>query len=182
VVSTPYTADAESLFYVGKQGNSSMNSEGTCCNNLFSGFVFQDIRTASPPERKGVYVIRVKQRGVPVTEMMQQVEQIMQRFNWPIVQKKMLNRIKRLQRIGSCPVIYIGSAGTRQESKHTLKGRYSDLAGRHTAMYPIWVLLHFGWDLEYGWIEEENSADLEESLKQKYRRSHKDKLPALVYR
>ena len=159
-----------------------MNSQGTCCDNLFSGFTFQDIRAATPPERKGVYVIRVKQRGEPVAEILQQVGKVIQHLDWPIVGKKMLNRIKRLEEIGSCPVIYIGSAGTLQGSKYTLKGRYHDFAGRHTAMYPLWALLYFGWDLEYGWVEEENSPGLEESLKHRYRESHRGKLPALVYR
>jgi hypothetical protein len=159
-----------------------MNSQGTCCDNLFSDFTFQDIRAATPPEIKGVYIIRVKQRGKPVAKLLQQVGKVIQHLDWPIVGKKMLNRIKRLERIGSCPVIYIGSAGTQQGSKHTLKGRYSDFAGRHTAMYPLWALLYFGWDLEYGWMEEENSASLEESLKHRYRQSHGGKLPALVYR
>ena len=159
-----------------------MNSQGTCCDNLFSGFTFQDIRAASPPESKGVYVIRVKQTGRPVVEIGEQVGEVIQHLRWAIVGKKMLNRVTRLKRIGSCPVIYIGSAGTRRGSKHTLKGRYSDLAGRHTAMYPLWALLYFGWDLDYGWIEEENSASLEESLKHRYRESHRGELPALVYR
>ena len=158
-----------------------MNNQGTCCDNLFSDFTFQDIRTAIPPERKGVYVIRVKQRGEPVAEILQQVEKVIQHLDWLIVGKKMLNRTKRLERIGPCPIIYIGSAGTQQGSKHTLKGRYSDFAGRHTAMYPLWALLYFGWDLEYGWMEEENPIILEETLKNRYRQSH-GRLPALVHR
>jgi hypothetical protein len=159
-----------------------MNSQGTCCDNLFSGFTFHDIRHANPPARKGVYFIRVKQRGTPVVEILQQVRKVIRHLDWPIVGDKMLNRIKRLEGIDSCPVIYIGSAGTRQGSKHTLKGRYADFAERHTAMYPLWSLLYFGWDLEYGWMEEENPADLEESLKRRYKESHMGKLPPLVYR
>jgi len=159
-----------------------MNSEGACCDELFSHFTFQDIRIATPPERKGVYIIRVKQRGNPIEKILQQVRTIVERLNWPQVSKKVLNRVGRLQKIDSCPVIYIGSAGTRQESEHTLKGRYADFSGRHTVMYPLWALLYFGWELEYGWAEEEKPAELEETLKRRYRQVHGGKLPALVDR
>ncbi|MFB0546291.1 MAG: hypothetical protein ACETWB_05225 [Anaerolineae bacterium] len=159
-----------------------MNSENSCCNGFFPGFTFRDIRNALPPETKGVYIIRVKQRGKPVREIVEQVEQVIQGLNWPIVGKKMLNRIKRLEKIGLCPVIYIGSAGTQRSSSHTLKGRYKDFAGRHTAMYPLWALLYFGWELEYGWRGEEDPAGVEEHLKQMYKQRHEDRLPALVHR
>lgn len=159
-----------------------MNSANTCCQDLFSGFTFQDIRYASPPDRKGVYIIRVQRRGMSVRETVERVERVVHDLNWPLVGNRMLNRIKRIERINSCPVIYIGSAGTQRGSKHTLKGRYKDFAGRHTAMYPLWALLYYGWDLEYGWREEESPAGLEEALKRRYKQSHADRLPALVYR
>jgi hypothetical protein len=152
------------------------------CDALFTGFTFQDLRTAEPPDRKGVYVIRVKQQGQPIKDIVQRVNQIVHTLAWPIVGNKMLARIDRLNRIASCSVIYIGSAGTRPSSKHTLAGRYSDFGGRHTAMYPLWALLYFGWQLEYGWKEDDRPADLEEQLKEQYRRIHDGRLPALVHR
>lgn len=159
-----------------------MNSQSTCCDHLFSGFTFQDIRNATPPEERGVYVIRVKRRGKPVTEIVQEVEKVVQHLNWGIVKEKVHSRIERLEMIDSCPVIYIGSAGGKG-GKRTLKDRYSDFAGRHTAMFPLWALLYFGWDLEYGWmVEEENPGDLEESLKERYKQIHGNPRPALVER
>ncbi|MHC4620367.1 MAG: hypothetical protein ACYTEQ_21670 [Planctomycetota bacterium] len=159
-----------------------MDAESTCCDNLFTSFTFQDIRDASPPNKRGVYVIRVKRRGRPIGEMIEQIEQIIRRLGWPVVGKRMRSRIKRLEKIVSCPTIYIGSAGTQPGSRHTLQGRYRDFAGRHTAMYPLWALLYFGWELDYGWREAENSAELEERLKRAYKQGHNDQLPALVYR
>jgi len=61
-----------------------------------------------------------------------------------------------------------------------LKGRYQEFSGRHTAMYPIWALLYFGWELEFGWKEEEDPRNAESKLKQKYAERHNNKLPALV--
>jgi elongation factor P--beta-lysine ligase len=47
-------------------------------------------------------------------------------------------------------------------------------------MYPIWALLYFGWELEFGWKEEEDPRNAESKLKQKYAERHNNKLPALV--
>ena len=159
-----------------------MNEDWKCCGNLFSDFKFKDIRMAQPPENKGVYVIRVKKRGSPIEEVVRRAKQVIDQLDWTIVSEKMFNRIERLENVKQCPVIYIGSAGTRSSSEHTLKGRYKDFGGRHTAMYPLWALLYFGWELEYGWKEEAQCARLEKSLKKSYKRAHKGKLPALVYR
>ena len=153
-----------------------------CCSNLFPDFVFQDIRCAKPPEEKGVYVIRVATVGRPVDEIKVQVEQIIGVLDWPMVGNKVLGRVSRLDRIDQCSTIYIGSAGTRQQSRHTLHGRYKDFAGRHTAMYPLWALLCFGWELEYGWRIEARPEIAEAHLKAAFKHKHQGKLPALVQR
>ena len=157
-----------------------MASQRTCCEDLFSDFTFWDIRAAAPPKTKGIYAVRVTRRGKPVADILQQVGEAIEHLDWPIVGKKMVSRVDRLVKIDACPVIYIGSAGTRPSSEYTLKGRYSDFAGRHTAMYPLWALLYFSWDLQYGWKEGENSASLEENLKRRYKERHSGKLPALM--
>ncbi len=159
-----------------------MNSSGPCCSSLFSSFVFQDIRNARPPERRGVYVIRVKRMGTPTEEIVRQVEQLVQGLGWSMVGDKVLNRIRRLEKVHHCSTIYIGSAGTRAESRNTLRGRYEEFSGRHTVMYPLWALLFFGWELEYGWREEASPDVAEGHLKEVYRRNHQGKLPALVHR
>jgi hypothetical protein len=101
---------------------------------------------------------------------------------WPKVGNKVLSRVKRLEKIDRCPTIYIGSAGTRAKSKHTLQGRYEDFAGRHTAMYPLWALLYFGWELEYGWRIEAHPEIAEAQMKETFRHYHQGQLPALVQR
>jgi hypothetical protein len=65
---------------------------------------------------------------------------------------------------------------------NTLKGRYNEFSGRHTAMYPIWVLLYFGWKLEFGWKESDEPSLEEKRLKEKYQNTHQNRLPALVKR
>jgi hypothetical protein len=150
-----------------------------CCDNLFSGFVFEDLRNANPPEKKGVYVIKIKSEGKPIAEIGGLAKELVRGLNWRMVGDYMLDRISRISKIADCPIIYIGAAGPGKKSKNTLKGRYGDFSGRHTAMYPIWMLLYFGWELEIGWKECKNPKDEENKLKEKYKAQHNN-LPALV--
>lgn len=113
---------------------------------------------------------------------MEQTTQAITRLQWQVVIDKVCSKLSRLDAIGECPVIYIGSAGTRSESDNTLKGRYEEFADRHTAMYPLWALMYFGWELDYGWKTDAAPADLEKALKRKYRQQHHDLLPALTSR
>jgi len=113
--------------------NNKMNSHNQedCCGNLFNKFTFKNLRKANLllkklPNKKGVYVIRVKERGVSVEEIIEKVKQFVQNLDWKLVGKFILNRISRLENINKCSIIYIGSAGTRKSSKNTLKGRYKE--------------------------------------------------------
>ena len=142
----------------------------------------KDLRSAQPPDKKGVYVIRIKQKGRVVNEIVERVKKLVRNLDWKLVEKYIFNRITRLEKINQCPIIYIGSAGTQKDSENTLRRRYEEFSGRHTAMYPIWVLLYFDWDLEFGWKETDDSRDVESQLKQKYKERHNNKLPALVIR
>ena len=151
-----------------------------CCKDLFTKFMFHDLRSASPPNEKGVYVIRFKKKGNSVKEIVEQVKQLVQNLNWKFVENYILNRIGRLNKINKCSTIYIGSAGTHKNSKNTVKGRYKEFTRRHTAMYPILALLYFGWELEFGWSEEDDPLKVESQLKQKYKERHDNELPALV--
>lgn len=152
------------------------------CNDMLSAFTFTDIRAAQPPEQRGLYVLRIAQQGTPIPDVVRQAEAVIQRLQWPMVENRMLNRMHRLERIGECPVIYIGSAGTRTESRNTLRGRYQEFAGRHTIMFPLWALLFFEWKIEYGWKVEQTADTAEAQLKQQYQAYHQGRLPALVQR
>jgi len=158
------------------------HNQENCCAGLYAEFKFEDLRSALLPKKRGIYVIKVRKEGNPAKEIVKPVKQIVENLKWKMVEKHILNRINRLKGINQCPTIYIGSAGYRENSKNTLNNRYKELSGRHTAMYPIWALLYFGWDLEFGWKEESNPKDAECQLKQEYKKKHGDELPALVKR
>src|SRR5690349_9094793 len=137
-----------------------------CCSAIFDQFTFTDIRAAQPPPERGVYIIRITQRGQPIPRIIENVQQLTLKLNWPVVSNKILNRIHRLTRIDNCDTIYIGSGGTHTNSSNTLSGRYKDFAGRHTIMYPIWALLASGWELEYGWYVVHQARQMEDVMKQ----------------
>jgi len=156
---------------------------GDCCNGLFDAFEFTRFQDAEPPKRKGVYVIRIHRRGTPVEEVHDKAIALAESIGWDVAGRFLCSRFDRLSKIGDCPTIYIGSAGTYAGSKNTLKGRYLELATRHTAKYPIWALLSSGWELQYGWmIVDENPGDVEAALKERYQETHGGNLPALVNR
>jgi hypothetical protein len=154
-----------------------------CCGNLFSDFTFNDLVTVEPPKDKGIYVIKIREKNnVTPESMIKETEQLVSKMGWTQVKEYIMGRVERLREIDECPVIYIGSAGTREESKNTLKGRYEEFSGRHTVMYPIWVLLYFGWKLDYGWKIIQKPREEECRLKKEYKKRHSGKLPALVIR
>lgn len=152
------------------------------CDALFEGIGFYPMRSADPPARKGVYFIRYTARGLDPDAMIHTVDGIIERIDWHVVTGKAGNRLERLRKINDCPVLYIGGAGVSPRSRNTLKHRYSEFSGRHTAMYPIWTLLYFGWELEFGWQAGEDSGQMEAEWKQRYRDLHGGVLPALVAR
>ncbi|MDP3442911.1 MAG: hypothetical protein Q8T08_08645, partial [Ignavibacteria bacterium] len=139
-----------------------MDREKVCCTDIFADFKFANIKNANPPDAKGVYVIIIKKRSLTSHEIIDRMSEKLSSFDWPIARNYIIDRLDRLKRITEgCPVIYIGSAGTKEGSKHTLIKRYGDFKNRHTAQYPIWALLYFGWELEYGWKETQHPAELE---------------------
>jgi len=156
---------------------------GDCCNGLFDAFEFTRFQDAEPPKRKGVYVIRIHQRGTPAEEVHDRAIALAESIGWDVAGRFLHSRLDRLSKVGDCPTIYIRSAGTYAGSNNTLHGRYLELATRHPAKYPVWALLSSGWELQYGWmIVDENPGAAEEALKGQYRKAHGGDLPALVNR
>ena len=146
-------------------------------------FTFSDLQNAAPPDKKGVYIIRVKKRGAAPTQVFSDLYKVYEQINWKLVSKYVFSRLNRLNQIHECDIIYIGRAGSsKKEKSNTLKGRYKELANRHTIQFPLWLLLFLGWELEYGWRENLDPDKLETKLKDLYKGCHEGKLPALVNR
>ena len=156
------------------------------CDCLFKEFNFCDITQIDKdniPDKKGIYVIRTKEQGRNITEIIEQIKIPLEKLNWNLVAEYIEDRIRRLKNINvnKCPVIYMGSAGTTKTSKNTLRGRFDEFKTRHTIMYPLWLLIYFEWKLEYGWYLFEDPFGKEKNLKKKYKKIH-GSFPALVSR
>ncbi|OYT37471.1 MAG: hypothetical protein B6U89_07240 [Desulfurococcales archaeon ex4484_58] len=149
------------------------------CDVLLDGFLWRELVEIDPselPRNPGVYVIRVFEYGDPIDELIRGFKSFISKTRWIELSRYVESRLKRLYRIGECPLIYIGSA-------NSIRSRYLDLAGkRHTIFFPVLILLYGGWKLDYGFKTTQNKDEaemLEEELKNKYKSIH-GTLPALV--
>jgi hypothetical protein len=138
-----------------------MDAEDYCGMDLFTDFTFEDITKANPPQEKGVYVIKVKKRGLPLDEIISQLTTHIAGLPWEMVQAYFTSRIARINNITGCPVIYIGSAVTSPKSRHMLAWRYQDLTQRQPIQFPLWALLYFGWKLDFGWKVTDQPKEME---------------------
>ena len=79
-----------------------IHNQENCCDTLFDDFEFQDLQSAELvnklPNQKGVYVIRVKQLGSPIIEIIEKVKRLLENLNWELIKTKVVNRIKRLEK------------------------------------------------------------------------------------
>jgi hypothetical protein len=153
-----------------------------CGLDLFWDFEFDDITKAKPPDTKGVYVIQVRKPGMPPDEILKTLGSHNGHPNGEKVREDLLKRIGRIQNIGDCPILFIGSSGGRPGSRPTLKTRHRDLTRRHTARLSIQALLRFGWELDFGWKAADNPGELEAELKGRYLSRGRRALPALAVR
>lgn len=46
-----------------------MENQGDCCRDIFADFTFEEISRAQPPNKKGVYCIKIQKRGIPTDEI-----------------------------------------------------------------------------------------------------------------
>ena len=147
------------------------------CDKLFREFKSGDlesIKSGGLTKNRGVYAIRIRKRGKPISDVISFMESFCKKTKWICFNEYVLDRTSRLENISRCPIIYIGAPPT------SLRSRYKDLCGlRHTAFYPILALLMNGWRLDYEYFETERPEDFEKSLKDRYQEIHKY-LPALV--
>lgn len=149
------------------------------CDQIFADFRWNNLvalRMEMLPKDAGVYAVRVRERGKPVEWILSRSHALLGKISWRSFENYVLSRIRRLEKILGCPLIYIGAAPT------SLRGRYKDMCGeRHTAFYPILALLFAGWKLDFGWFEDEEARKREQLLKEQYLKIH-GALPALVQR
>ncbi|RLE67503.1 MAG: hypothetical protein DRJ43_07325 [Thermoprotei archaeon] len=153
------------------------------CDEVFREFWWSELTRIDPrrlPREPGVYAIRVLERGRDPLYVYDEAMKWLNKTRWSALISYAGRRLRRLRRIGECPVIYIGATTGRRGH---IRSRYRDLAGvRHTALFPILALLLAGWRLEYGYTITKSSKEakeLEKRIKDQYRSVH-GRPPALV--
>ena len=131
-----------------------------------------DLNCNSLPEAPGIYVLRlVNMDKLNIDEAIEFLRNLCDKARWREITVFASSRIKRLGRLKSskCPVLYIGSTSN-------LRSRCRDLAGkRHTVFLALLALLVAGAEIDYGYkimTSRREASDLEQELKEKYRRLH----------
>jgi len=119
-----------------------------------------------------VYILRlVNMDKLNIDRAIEFLNNLCNEARWREIKNFASSRIKRLERLRSskCPVLYIGST-------RNLRNRCRDLAGkRHTVFLALLALLVAGAEIDYGYkivTSEREASDLEQELKEKYRRLH----------
>jgi len=155
-------------------------ADESCAQDLFLEFTFEDLADARPPEEHGVYVIRVRKRGLPPGEIIKTLAHQTEGLQGNPAPDHVPDMVSRIGNIGECPVICIGSAGTGPERPQTLAERHRDLTARHHPARPaLRALLASGWELDFGWLACDCPGELEAWLKDKYQKRRWGDLPAL---
>lgn len=149
------------------------------CDTLFEGFKWCELRDLSSsvlPRAPGVYVLRIIEKGEDLEKSSETLLALAKRTRWTELLQYVESRLKRLNKVEDCPVVYVGSTAT-------LSGRLKDLAGRrHTAFFPLFVVLYSGWRVDYGFLKcstIREAGKIEENLKHEYVKIHGNP-PALV--
>ena len=149
------------------------------CDALFTEFTISPlggIVQENLPRRGGVYVLRLSEKGtdVDVGKLERKVSELDINYvtskMWPGICR---NMSEVLHAIKSCPVVYIGATGVRQEARANFQTRFEDLfTGKHVIMPSFWLLLLHGWKLDYLHYPCATPKDFEDSLRARYSQVH----------
>ncbi|MCX6690806.1 MAG: hypothetical protein NTW33_01830 [Methanoregula sp.] len=152
-----------------------------CGLDLFDEFEFQNINTAKPPDLPGVYAIKIRKWGRDEIDIGNNLFEFFKPLRWRMMQDYFYHYLGRIQEINDCPILYIGHAGTNKKSRQTLAVSYHDLAYNHPNQFPLWALLHNGWQLDFGWMVHDRPKKYATELKVQYTTYH-GTMPLLTWR
>ena len=162
-----------------------MKCECSACGSTFGGFSKPiSFRDPDPtlPDKPGVYVVRVKRRGLALDRVLRKSRIAADKLqeSWPMAGQQLGEHVKRLKRIGDCPVLYIGLAGRNPTSSNTIRDRYEQLCWGHVAQIPLSVLALFGWHMEirYMTCSRTRTREKERKLIEEYKQRHHGRRPA----
>jgi hypothetical protein len=148
------------------------------CDALLPGFEWKDVTEVDPSRDlppRGVYVLRVRALGAPAGVIDERIRHALDVISWPLLASHVKRRLRRLGRIGACPVLYIGAA------RSNFTDTFGDFLGRNITMQLLWPLLWGKWKIDIGWKSSEDPWAERIRLLGEYRRVHGND-PALMTR
>jgi len=157
------------------------SKEQQCGLDIFSDFKFQNISNAHPPDKPGVFVIKIRKPGTDEIEIYNELISDFENIKWATMQDAYTNRLDKIVHMSNCPILYIGSAGTNMKSRQTLASHYHELAYCHPIQYYLWALLHYNWKLDFGWKVCDNPKKYAAEIKTMYVKHH-GQMPMMVER
>lgn len=152
-----------------------------CGLEIFKDFQYQNITNAHPPEKPGVFVIKIRKPGTDELEINEELTANFENIKWAAMRDAFTTRLDKIVHMSHCPILYIGSAGTSTRSRQTLAGRYQELAYCHPIQYYLWALLHYNWKLDFGWKVCDNPKKYAAELRTMYVKHH-GQMPMMVER
>ena len=157
------------------------SKEQNCSLDIFNDFKYQDIRRAQPPEKPGVFIIKVRKRGTDECDISNEFMGDINKIKWEAMQNSFSYRLDKIGEMSNCPILYIGHAGTNSESRQTLAGKYRELAYCHQTQYYVWALLKYNWKLDFGWKVNDYPKKYAAELKTEFVKHH-GQMPLMIER
>jgi hypothetical protein len=157
------------------------SEEQNCSLDIFNDFKYQDIKSAHPPEKPGVFVIKVRKRGTDEIDISNELEGDLCKIKWKAMQYAFSHRLDQIVHMSNCPILYIGDAGTNPESWQTLAGKYRELAYCHPTQYYVWALLNYNWKLDFGWKVNDYPKKYAAEIKTEFVKHH-GQMPLMIER
>ncbi len=155
--------------------------EQNCSLDIFNDFKYQDIKSAHPPEKPGVFVIKVQKRGTDECEISNELTGEICEIKWKAMQHAFSHRLDQIVHMSNCPILYIGHAGTNPESRQTLADKYRELAYCHPTHFYVWALLKYNWKLDFGWMVCDYPKKYAAELKTEFVKHH-GQMPLMIER
>ncbi len=119
------------------------------CDKIFSNYKWRELVLLSPtdlPSSPGIYVIRIIEPGKDLRNVSYNLIENLAKTKWRELIKYAYYRIRKLEYISNCPIIYI-------DHSVNLKNRYRDIIYlKHSLSIVFLGMTMYGWRLDFGFV------------------------------
>ncbi len=141
------------------------------CDKLFTNYKWRELVLLSPvdlPSKPGIYIIRIIDCGRDLRDISYKLIEDLAKTRWGELIKYAYLRIRKLENISNCPVIYI-------DHSVNLRNKYRDITHlKHSLSIVFLGMIMHGWRLDYGFKITSRNKLLEEyeEILKKYTEIH----------